>query len=413
MSDLISSLQSGQSVPSVNRTGREITDNDVANTKNGSRHPAQTSQPPSLAAHGDFTARAAVGSGIARAENSLITNQLVSRRSGYGEASAQAGALAKLEGIICTPASDLCSTMAALFDGRQAFGSPPEPGRERENVLATDKQLTDTFRQMDRELAEVQAEIDQDIASAVDDLNKQLMQIGDVDTRIVTREAGGIPADTLRDERNRLLQALAETVGIQYNEMDTGGVSVQLPSGAPLVMSGDVGCFSSECREGKVLLSLSHGATSTDLGTNDLGGKIGGLMTVRDETIEKTRTALDQLAEEIAARVDTIDSSQVVMDGNTGQDFFNGATSSNGSTTLLERYRQLAAGIRIEVSRNTTALESDEDSLIQLQNLQDTIAGASPEEEMMLLSQYQGGYQTAVKSLSLVQGMLDSLLARD
>ncbi len=466
MSGLISSLYTGQSGLAVNQIGIEVAGNNVsnANTEGYSRQSVQTVSMPTLELNGNFVGRGATVSGIDRAESTLITSQLVSKSADYGEEVAQAESLTALENIVGISESSLSGTIDDFFDAWQELSSNPGESLEREGVLRAGEDITLAFQEMDQDLTELQNNIDQQIISDVDSLNSQLEQIAELNSQIVTMEAGGTSANSLRDERDLLLQEVSEAMGIQYYEQDNGAVSVQLSSGVSLVLGNEAATVIAERSDGSVQLSVVNGNSSVAIDSDDLGGEIKGLITVRDETIAEARDALDQLAYQFVESVNAVHSAGTDLDGNAGGDFFTvgvssdpsapwfGAASSislavsdgdlvaagtssdtdaltgdnsncltmvalqteetmDGSSTFQNYYEQLAADIGTEVSRNESAMENAEDSLLQLQNMRDSTAGVSIDEEMVLLTQYQTGYEAAARFMSVVQDMLDTLMA--
>jgi flagellar hook-associated protein 1 FlgK len=81
-----------------------------------------------------------------------------------------------------------------------------------------------------------------------------------------------------------------------------------------------------------------------------------------------------------------------------------------GNDTLVSYYGKIAATVGVETARNRQAVQGFEDSLIQLQNLRDGIDGVSLEDEMINLMQYQKGFESSAKFLSVVDEMMDTLL---
>lgn len=459
MSGLISSLYTGQSGLAVNQIGIEVSGNNVsnANTEGYSRQTVETVSMPTLELNGNFVGRGATVSSISRAESTLVTSQLVSKSADYGEEAAQAESLTALENIVGIGDGSLSSAIDDFFDAWQALSSNPGEDLERQEVLQSGEQLAAAFQQMDQDLAELQDNIDQQIISEVEILNSQLEQIADLNGRIVAMEAGGSSANGLRDELDLLLQEVAETVGIQYYEQDTGAVSVQLASGVSLVLGSEASTVTAERSDGTVELSVANGNATTEIDSDQLGGEFKGLLTVRDETIAEVRSDLDQLAWQLAESVNAVHSAGTDLSGAAGGDFFTvasagleGAASSialalsggdqvaagissdtdalsgdnsnclsmialQDETTMGSSfqayYEQIAADIGTEVNRNSSAAEYTEEALIQLQNMRDAVAGVSVDEEMVLLTQYQSGYEAAAKFLSVVQDMLDTLMA--
>lgn len=466
MSGLISSLYTGQSGLAVNQTGIEVSGNNVsnANTEGYSRQSVQTVSMPTLELNGNFVGRGATVSDINRAESTLVTSQLVSNSADYGEEACQAESLTALENIVGISDGSLSSVIDDFFDAWQSLSGNPSAALEREEVLQAGEQLADTFQQMDQDLADLQDNIDQELMSDVVTLNSQLEQLADLNGRVIAMEAGGTSANGLRDERDLLLQEVAETIGIQYYEQDNGGVSVQLSSGVSLVLGSDFSSLQVERSGGTVQLSVATGSTEVEIDSDDLGGEFKGLLTVRDETIAETRSDLDQLAYQLAESVNAVQGDGTDLNGDVGSDFFavssssdpdapwSGAASSialalsdgdlvaagtstdtdalsgdnsnclsmvalqteltmDNTSSFQDYYEQIAAGIGTEVSRNQSATDNAEDVLVQLQNMRDSIAGVSIDEEMVLLTQYQTGYEAAARYLSVVQDMLDTLMA--
>ncbi len=169
---------------------------------------------------------------------------------------------------------------------------------------------------------------------------------------------------------------------------------------------------------------------------------------------------LDQLAFGLANAVNTVHSSGIDANGNTGQDFFsytsgtphppwsgaaatlsmtltnpNEVAAGSGGTylpgdnsnclkitglqdkalinnsTINDYYNSIASDIGLEVSQNKQTLASTKDAMVQLQNMRDnTSGGVSIDEEMLMLIQYQTGYEAAAKYLSTVDEMLNTLM---
>ncbi|WP_316347395.1 flagellar hook-associated protein FlgK [Desulfuromonas acetoxidans] len=312
---------------------------------------------------------------------------------------------------------------------------------------------------MDADLNELTENINVSIAAEVDTINQMADQIASLNLRIVSTEAGGTSANGLRDDRDQLLQELSELVGINTYEGGSGMVSVQLSSGLPLVEGGIASSMSSSRVDGLTTLSLDMGATTVELGLDDFGGEIKGLMSVRDNEIPQVRDSLDRLAYTLANEVNAVHEAGVDLDGNPGVSFFSyststaadaeawtgaaatltvaitqtnqvaaGATSSSGDntntlamvalqddevvdgSTFNEFYSQIASKVGLAVDQNTYELETAQDALVQVQNMRDSAVGVSTDEELLLLTQYQTGYRAAAQYINAINEMLDTML---
>ena len=83
----------------------------------------------------------------------------------------------------------------------------------------------------------------------------------------------------------------------------------------------------------------------------------------------------------------------------------------NGTNTLNDYYAVIASDVGLTVSQNEAMSDSTGDSLAQIQNMRDSVAGVSTDEEMLMLIQYQSGYEAAARYLTTVDEMLDTLMS--
>ncbi len=463
MSGLTSALNIGTTGLSTNQKGIEVTGNNVANvnTPGYSKQTLKLSSTPTLQFNGQMIGQGTVVDSISRDGNRFVTKQLIGKNADYGETDAKDIPLAEIERIVGIDDADLSRDIDRFFDAWQELSSNPAGGVERQQVLQEGQDLADNLRGMTADLHATQAGINDNLAGTVTDLNRQLEEISDLNVQIVSAEATGISANSLRDQRDLLLQEVSRVAGINYFEESNGMVSVMLPKGLPLVTADTASTVSTQWVSGSLQLSLTSGASTSNLDSNDFGGEIHGVLTLRDDYIPSILDDLDKLAYELATAVNTVQIGGIDANGNPGSDFFtfgnsganpwSGAAATldlaltngsqiaagtitaagyqpgdnsnclnmvalkdqpiiNGTSSFSEFYAQIAAGVGLEVNQNSLRLDTTEDALVQMQNMRDTTAGVSIDEEMLLLTQYQTGYEAAAKYLSTVDEMLDTLM---
>lgn len=463
MGGLSAALNIGTTGLSTNQKGIEVTGNNVANvnTPGYSKQTLKLSSTPTLQFNGQMIGQGTVVDSISRDGNRFVTKQLIGKNADYGETDAKDIPLAEIERIIGIDDADLSRDIDRFFDAWQELSSNPAGGVERQQVLQEGQDLADNLRGMTADLHATQAGINDNLAGTVTDLNRQLEEISDLNIQIVSAEATGISANSLRDQRDLLLQEVSRVAGINYFEEGNGMVSVQLPSGLPLVTADTASTVSTQWVSGSLQLSLTSGASTSTLDSHDFGGEIHGVLTLRDDYIPSILDDLDKLAYELATAVNTVQIGGIDANGNPGNDFFTFGNSGanrwsgtaatldlaltngsqiaagtmtaagyqpgdnsnslnmvalkdqpiiNGTSSFSESYAQIAAGVGLEVNQNSLRLDTTEDALVQMQNMRDTTAGVSIDEEMLLLIQYQTGYEAAAKYLSTVDEMLDTLM---
>lgn len=458
---LMSSLYVGTSGLTTNQKGIEVAGNNVANvnTPGYSRQTLELGTSPTLEFNGQMIGQGSVVTSINRETNSFVLSQLNDKSAEYGEENAKSLPLAELERIVGIDDGSLDKDLVDFFDAWQELSSNPAGNIERQQVMQAGTDLATNLQGMVSDLNAAREGINDDMDANIVDLNRKLEEIADLNVQIVSSESTGISSNSLRDQRDLLLQEVSETAGVTYYEESNGMVSVQLPSGLPLVTADTANSIDTTWVSGSLELSLTSGATTTSLDGSDFGGEIKGQLELRDEYIPQLIDQLDQLAYELADAVNSVQNGGIDANGNPGSDFFSysggspdpwsGAASTlsmsltdtaqiaagTGTTyqpgdnsnilnmtalqdqalvnnsTLSEFYGVIAADVGLEVSQNNLAVAGAEDAMVQIQNMRDQTSGVSVDEEMLMLTQYQTGYEAAAKYLSTVDEMLDVLMS--
>jgi flagellar hook-associated protein 1 FlgK len=83
----------------------------------------------------------------------------------------------------------------------------------------------------------------------------------------------------------------------------------------------------------------------------------------------------------------------------------------NGLDNFNSFYGKITARAGIETNQNALSVQGAEDSVVQLENLKDSLEGVSLEEEMIDLIQFQRGFESSAKFLTTVDEMMDTVLS--
>lgn len=461
MGSLITSLYTGASGIFVNQTGVQVTGNNIANvnTQGYSKQSAETTSATSLNQGGLLFGTGSTVDAISRAGDLFITSQLVNQSAVYGEYEAANTPLSDIEQILDISDAGLSSDIDSFFTAWESLSSNPSGVIERQQVILETEDLTNHFHQIAQQLTDVVDSINSSIESLLPTINEQLEQVAALNQDIMQSEVAGTNANTLRDQRDVLVQEISETCGANIYSDSDGMICMQLDNGLPLITGSVASSFSSERVNGLTQVTLTSGQADSLLDVNDFGGTLKGLLGVRDETIPEISNDIDQLAYEIASTVNTLHLTGVDQNGASATELFTlvppsdpsapaweGAASSitlnfddpaliaagttgltgdnsltlsitalrdentiNG-TTFTEEYARIAAKSGLAMSSNEQKLSDSTALLNELSNKRDAIAGVSTDEEMLLLIQYQTGYEAASSYLAVVKEMLDTLL---
>jgi flagellar hook-associated protein 1 FlgK len=151
--------------------------------------------------------------------------------------------------------SDYLARINALFDltGKQAtIGSSfneffsavnqvaanPSSLELRSNLISRGEELTTAISSTFQTIATVQTELDQRLANEINEVNNLTTQIAAINVKVAQRESGGVTAADERDQRDVLLNRLAEKVSFQLVETSDGMVNISTLDGFPLVNAG-------------------------------------------------------------------------------------------------------------------------------------------------------------------------------
>jgi flagellar hook-associated protein 1 FlgK len=269
---------------------------------------------------------------------------------------------------------------------------------------------------------------------------------------------GGTAANDLRDQRRQALNGLAATLEIHVVEEASGSVNVFSSSGQALVLQNHAATLATEADatpglDGGALtaVGIADPAGGVIRLAGELGGTLGALFALRDQTLPARAATLDLLATTLRDAVNTVqtDAAGRDLDGAVGTAFFAGtgaadltvaitdprkiaaARSTNGGdnagalalvdvghatfaalggATLNDFFGTLQAAVGDDARRADDLATIEEDVASAIAAQRDAISGVNLEEEFTDLIRFQRGFQAASQLISVSNRMLEDLL---
>ncbi|MGF7184475.1 flagellar hook-associated protein 1 FlgK [Desulfitispora alkaliphila] len=173
---------------------------------------------------------------IQRMRDQFIDLQVRNESKELGYWDAKADTLQKLEVVINEPSNaGLRTVMDQFWESWQELSKNPESDAVRATVRQRGIAVAETFRHMDRQLTELQQDINATVGVKVDQINSLARQIRDLNDQIVRIEVDGSNANDLRDKRDHLMDELSKIVDMSYVEDQDGSVRITV-GGKALVM---------------------------------------------------------------------------------------------------------------------------------------------------------------------------------
>ena len=183
--------------------------------------------------------------------------------------------------------------------------SPNEPAQQSA-LLESGKQLSSAVRDAAQQLAELKSNVRLQIDNEIEALNGDLRELSDVSLQIFNFSAQDIEHNNELDQRDAVLNRIAEVVGISRNEQSGG--QLHLTVGNHSIQQGSrANQFSIVESGGQIDVMLDDSDRPLSVET----GRLAALVEAYNSIIPAFEEKLDQLASELIQNVNTIHSTGI------------------------------------------------------------------------------------------------------
>lgn len=404
----------------------------------------------------DMTAVGAIGrgvevDGIRRIQDDFLLNTLRSQTARSESYSSVDSALSEVESILGSVDNDhLGDALSDFFGAWNSLAQPPINTSLKDYVVESAGRLVTEFHRIDDSLASLETNIETSIQLEIGNLNRLLTQVADMNRQIMAAEAGGEPANDLRDQRDLLITQVSSIAEVTVHEREDGTKDVIL-AGRTMVARDSVTLFESEYqRDGdgyRMMVVTGGNKQAVNLST----GKLEGLLTSRDVHLADVRARLDDVAGKLISDVNALHVQGRTL-GSSGLQFFTGdnlhtigvnpeLTASPGlvatgrttaaadneialaianlgnlsadagdSRTVNDSYRALLTDLASQRSTFEFLVENQQAVVASLESKLASVSGVSLDEEGAAMVRYQNAYTAAARVVTTVQEMYDTLM---
>ena len=309
---LVGSLRSAMSALQVTQAALRITSNNIANL-NTAGYTRKTASPLTPVLDGE--AAGVKLSEIQRTVDQHLLRQIRGHIATLAGQRAQNDFLARTQQLFGTPADDssISHGITELGAALEAAALSPNSLPARGSVVDTARRLTDQLNAMTRDLQQMRAEANQEIGRSVERINTLLADIDSLNGQIVGAQTSGESAADLQDQRDLLIDRLAEEIDIQYFERGDGRVVIATTSGRTLLHGLPVPLSytpAAQLSAGTTYLNgigaIGYGAAGVDI-TQEIGsGRLAGLLDIRDRDLVDLQAEIDRLAEVLRDQINAL-----------------------------------------------------------------------------------------------------------
>jgi flagellar hook-associated protein 1 FlgK len=249
--------------------------------------------------------------GVQRIVNNYLDREVLDAGSSAARYDVQSSIMDQLNASLGQPgdghsiASELDKVYAAL--GQAALD--PSSLATRLGVLNQMQSMTQSVSDLASSVASLRTNADQQVGSAVTQVNGLIKQIFDLNPLIQHAVVTGDPATGLLDQRDQLVQQLSQVIGIRTNVQDDGRISLSTTDGVQLV--GDSYAQLSYSPSAgpsykPITLQMLSPQTALPVGTPQVfdshatSGQMRGLLDIRDQTLVNIGSELGSLAQSLS-----------------------------------------------------------------------------------------------------------------
>ncbi|MBW7990130.1 MAG: flagellar hook-associated protein FlgK [Planctomycetes bacterium] len=361
----------------------DIIGNNVANAATDGYHrqrielrPAYTSQVGDVLLGGGVDVV-----GITRLIDELVEKEIFRQESLLGQISQEFGTLRTVENAFgeLVEGSGLSGTIDKFFNALQDLSAHPIEVIQQNQLITEAMAMTGQFRTLGEFLSALEDQIELEAQNTITQINILTNRIAELNDNIEQQEIGGGKANNLRDQRDQGITELSTLVGIETKDRPYGVVDVYV-AGTPVVVGATPLDLEAGLKQaGKLGVSV---AGTSNYNINTEGGRLNGLISLRNELVSDIHDDLDNLA---TVMVQQINQYHIQGVGSTGS--FTGLTGwPVTSQNLADFGSEVTDGsiyIRVTntstgaITRNEITVDKSADTLSDIATLISGVTGLS------------------------------------
>lgn len=334
---LFGALNVGKTSLATQQIGLQVTGSNIANanTPGYSRQVVGvTTDSPEQVGLGQYVGGAGIATSIERQVSDALQTSLRDSTSGQNQSRTLQDFLGRLESTFgALNTTNLDTKMADFFGSFKNLANNPQDSGLRAVVVQAGASLASNLQGLRTLVLGVRDDAEVQIGQYASQANDLASCIADLNSQITNSESSGGTANTLRDQRDQDLSKLSEIMDIRTINLSNGMVTVLAGNSALVQGVNSRGLKTTLTPDATGKLSQTN-LVFADNGdsVSVAGGKLGGLISVRDTHIDGALDTLDSLA---GALIDTVNTIHSQGQGRKGFSTLAGATAVNDPTLTL------------------------------------------------------------------------------
>ncbi|MBL8816293.1 MAG: flagellar hook-associated protein FlgK [Planctomyces sp.] len=237
---------------------------------------------------------------ISRMRDSAIETALLRNNSLSSYSSQHLHITKQIESLMTPGESSIHANLSEFFNRLEKISNAPQDLTVRREFLTSAAELAQSFNNMEQSLQTLNQDFRGDLDAGVDEVNRILTDIADLNRGIFEARALGKEPNDILDRRDRLMTELAEWVDVEQDTSETGREFIVVGGGASAIGQRPVEFQLTELSNGRLV--LSQGSLRNEIPLS--GGRLKALLDARNELVPAAVDRVNELAMQVIRATD-------------------------------------------------------------------------------------------------------------
>jgi len=293
---------------------------------------------------------------IKRYSDNFLNTQVRTAQASTSGLESYYSQIKQIDNLLADTTSGLSPAMQGFFKGVQDMAANRASVPSRQAMLSSAETLATRLQDLDSRLGEIRTGVNGEIEASVTAINTYGTQIAKLNEQISNFASSATrPPNDLLDQRDQVVLELNKFVKATVTPGDNSSLTISIGNGQPLVVGNDsfqLASMVSPTDLTRIEVGYQVGSKVAVLPDGALsGGKLGGMLEFRTETLDAAQSSLGKIAIGMAFEFNAQHQLGLDQNGNKGQPFFNvapafvGASINNAKGTSTDPAAELTARV--------------------------------------------------------------------
>lgn len=274
---------------------------------------------------------------IKRYSDDFLNTQVRNAQAGSSGLESYYSQIKQIDNLLADTTSGLTPATQSFFKGVQDMAANRASVPSRQAMLSNAESLATRLNGLDARLGEIREGVNSEIESSVTAINTYAQQIAKLNEQIGNYASSPQrPPNDLLDQRDQLVLELNKYVKATVLPGDNNSLTVSIGNGQPLVVGQDsfqLATMQSPTDLTRLEVGYQVGNKVSVLPDGALpGGKLGGVLDFRSNTLDKAQSQLGKIAIGLAFEFNRQHELGLDQNGEPGKAFFNEAPAYVGKS---------------------------------------------------------------------------------